>query len=244
MTALATLTRTEFRLWRREAANPLLGIVLPPALVLGLGAIPALREPAETFGGQRFIDYFIPGLLAVSLAVLGLQTLPTTLASYREKGILRRFSASPMRPASVLLVQMAINLVSAAVGAALMVVVAVVVFDVPAPRHPAAFGLTFVVGTAAVFAIGLVIAAVARTAKAAGGIGVVAFMLTLFFAGVYLPKFLLPEVIVRIGDYVPPGIGALQAAWTGDGPAWLQLVVLAAVAAVATVTAVRVFRWE
>lgn len=60
----------------------------------------------------------------------------------------------------------------------------------------------------------------------------------------YLPKFLLPEVIVRIGDYVPPGIGAFQAAWLGEGPAPDQLAAMAAVALLSTVAAARFFRWD
>jgi ABC-2 type transport system permease protein len=69
-------------------------------------------------------------------------------------------------------------------------------------------------------------------------------MLTQFFAGVYLPKYLLPEVVGRIGEFVPPGIGAFQGSWTGDGPAPLQLAVMAVIAVVAAAVAGRFFRWE
>ncbi len=163
-------------------------------MLAGLGAVPALREPAEVFGGLRFTEYFAPSLLAISIAVLGVQNLPTGLATYREKGILRRMSATPVSPFAVLVVQLLLNLVTVALGTVLMVAVAVGVFGVPAPRHPIGFALAFLCGTAAVFAIGLLIAAVAPRAKVATGIGTVVFMVTQFFAGVYLPKFLLPDV--------------------------------------------------
>jgi ABC-2 type transport system permease protein len=241
---LLALARAETRLFLRDPLTVLLGIGLPTVILAGLGAVPALREPADVFGGLRFTEYFAPSLLAVSIAVLGLQNLPTGLATYREKGILRRLSATPTSPATVLVVQLLINLVTAALGTALMVGVAVVVFDVPAPRHPTGFVLAFLLGTSAVFALGLLIAAVAPRARVATGIGSVVFMLAQFFAGVYLPKFLLPDVIVRIGEFVPPGIGAFQGAWTGDGPAPLQLAAMAVIAAAATATAVRFFRWE
>jgi ABC-2 type transport system permease protein len=196
------------------------------------------------FGGLRFTDYFAPSLLAVSIAVLGLQTLPTGLATYRERGILRRLSASPMHPSAVLFVQLVINVVTAAVSTLLMVAVAVLVFDVPAPRHPVEFVLAFLLGTSAVFSIGLLIAALAPRAKVAAGIGTVLFMLSMFFAGVYLPKFLLPDVVVKIGSYIPPGIGAFQDSWTGNGASSLQLAVMAVIALAATVAAARFFRWE
>lgn len=244
MTALMTLTRTEAKLFLRDPMTVLIAVLLPAAVLTGLGAVPALREPADVFGGLRFIDYFAPSLLAVSIAVLGLQTLPTGLASYREKGVLRRFSTTPMSPAAVLVVQLLITVTTAAVATVFMVGVAVLVFDVPFPRHPVGFLLAFVLGTAAVFALGLIVAAVAPRARVATGIGTVLFMLTMFFAGVYLPKYLLPDAIVRIGEFVPPGIGAFQGAWVGDGADPVQLAAMAVIALVATAVAARFFRWE
>ena len=241
---LLVLAKAEARLFLRDPLTTLLGVLLPAAVLAGLGAVPALRESSEIFGGQRFIDFFAPSLLAVSIAVLGVQNLPTGLATYREKGILRRLSATPVRPSAVLVVQLLLNLVTVALGTVLMVVVAVAVFDVPAPRHPLGFALAFVCGTAAVFAIGLLIAAVAPRARVAAGIGTVVFMVTQFFAGVYLPRFLLPDMIVRIGDFVPPGIGAFQGAWTGGGADPVQLAVMALIAIMATGLAARFFRWE
>jgi ABC-2 type transport system permease protein len=241
---LLALARAEARLFLRDPITVLLGVALPAAILAGLGAVPALREPADVFGGLRFTEYFAPSLLAISIAVLGLQNLPTALATYREKGILRRLSATPVSPGAVLVVQLLLNVVTAAVGTALMVAVAVVVFDVPTPRHPVGFALAFLCGTAAVFAVGLLVAALAPRARVATGVGSVVFMVTQFFAGVYLPKFLLPDVIVRIGEFVPPGIGAFQGAWTGDGADPAQLAVMALTALVATGLAARFFRWE
>jgi ABC-2 type transport system permease protein len=144
----------------------------------------------------------------------------------------------------VLVAQLVINVVTAALGTALLVGVAVVHLGMPAPRHPLGFALALLCGTSAVFALGLLVAAVAPRARVATGIGTVVFMATQFFAGVYLPKFLLPDVIVRIGEYVPPGVGAFQTAWTGDGAAPLPLATMVLIAVVATVVAARLFRWE
>jgi ABC-2 type transport system permease protein len=241
---LLALTRAEARLFLRDPLTTLLGVLLPAAVLAGLGAVPALREPSEVFGGVRFVDFLAPSLLAISIAVLGVQNLPTGLATYREKGILRRLSATPVSPFAVLIVQLVLNLVTVALGTVLMVAVAVGVFGVAAPRHPLGFALAFVCGTAAVFAIGLLIAAVAPRSRVAAGIGTIVSMVTQFFAGVYLPKFLLPEVIVRVGEFVPPGIGAFQGAWTGDGADPAQLAVMALIAIMATGLAARFFRWE
>lgn len=244
MIGLSSLARTETRLFLRDRI-PVAFVVTHPALVLAaLGAIPALREPSEKFGGLRFIEFFAPSLLVVSVALLGMQVLPVGLVTYRERGVLRRFAATPASPAGVLLVQLVINLVAAVVASVLMVAVAVLLLDVPMPRDPLGFAVAFALGVAAAFALGLVVAAMAPRTKVATGIGTVLFMVAMLFGGVYLPKFLLPDLILRIGEFVPPGVGAISDAWLGNGPQPAQLVGMAVIALAATLAAVRFFRWE
>ena len=98
-----------------------------------------------------------------------------------------------------------------------MFAVAHLVFGIPLPAHPLGFLAAIAAGTSAVFALGLVIAAVAPRARTATGAGTVLFLLVMFFAGVYLPKFLLPDVVLRIGEYVPPG----SRRWTTRGSAYV-----------------------
>lgn len=238
------LAVTELRLYLREPVTVFVAVLLPSVVLLALGAIPALRAPAPAFGGARFVDVFAPAMLAISIAMLGLQTLPAGLATYRERVVLRRLSTTPMRPSAVLGVQLAITVTTAAVSTAVMVAAAHVALDVPMPRHPAGFVLAFLLGTAAVFAIGLVVAAVAPRARTATAVGSLLFVLTQFFGGVYLPKFLLPDLVVRIGEFVPPGTGAFADAWTGSGPRWAPLAAMAVIALAASVLAARFFRWD
>jgi ABC-2 type transport system permease protein len=120
----------------------------------------------------------------------------------------------------------------------------VLAFGVPAPRHPIDFVLAVLLGVCAAFSLGLLIAAVAPRARTAGGIGGLAFMLTLFFAGTYLPNFMLPEVIVAIGTYVPPGVSSVKESWVGGGADPLVLVAMATTTVVASGLAARLFRWE
>jgi ABC-2 type transport system permease protein len=66
----------------------------------------------------------------------------------------------------------------------------------------------------------------------------------MFLGGVYLPRYLLPEVLIEIGNYTQPGVQGLQDAWLGTAPQLLPLVVLAGITVVVGTVAARVFRWE
>ncbi len=244
MNTFAKITATEAKLFLRTPMWAVTGLLLPTGVLLAVGLIPGMTEPSEITGGYRFIDLWVPSLIVISIGTLALQSIPAAVATYREQGVLRRLATTPVHPAYLLGAQLLVHVVVALAGIALTLGIAAAVFDVPLPKHPLAFAVTLLLGIVSVFALGLLAAAVARTAKSAGGIAAIAFLPIMFFGGVYLPRPLLPEVLRRIGDYLPPGAQPLQDAWVGPGVQPLQLVVLAAFAAIGTAAAARLFRWE
>ncbi|MFF1607789.1 ABC transporter permease [Amycolatopsis sp. NPDC058278] len=244
MSTFTKITATETKLFLRSPLTAVVGLLLPSGLLLGIGAIPGMTKPSEAAGGYRFIDAWVPSLIVVTLAALALQSIPGAIATYREQGVLRRLATTPAHPANLLGAQLLIHVVVALAGIGLVLGLADAVYDVPMPKHPLVFLLTLVLGVVSMFALGLITASIARTAKSAGGLAMVSFVPIMFFGGVYLPRPLLPEVLRRIGDYVPPGSQALQDAWVGTGVQPLQLVVLAGFAVFGTALAAKLFRWE
>jgi ABC-2 type transport system permease protein len=240
------LTLSELRLFLREPMIAFFGIAFPTLLVVILGCIPSFREPSADLGGLRVIDLYVPIALALILAMLGLQATPAVLATYREKGILRRLATTPARPAALLGAQLVMSVLTAVASAVLVMLVGRFVFDVPFPAHLAAYALVFLLSAGAVFAIGLLVAARAPSAKAAGAIGSLLFFPTMFFAGLWAPREVLPGPIQRIADFTPLGAGerALHETATGSAPALISLAVLAAYVVVFGGTAAKSFRWE
>ncbi|MDT7783712.1 MAG: type transport system permease protein [Pseudonocardiales bacterium] len=234
----------EARLFVRDRLNSLFSLVFPSLLLLGLGAIPALRTPDPKFDGLRFIDSYLSSIIVFTLVFIGIQRLPAVVATYREKGVLRRLATTPMHPARLLIGQLVVNFAAAILSVLLTIVVAYVVFDVDLPHHPLGLACAVLLGGTGTLALGLVIAALAPNARAAGGWATVVFMLLMFFGGVYLPRFMLPSVVVKIGSYSPPGVEALQQAWLGTAPDWRHLAIMGLVSLVAGTVAARTFRWE
>lgn len=234
----------ETKLYLRDYGTVFFTLALPAIVLAVLGAIPALRQPDDLFGGQSFIAYFTPSLLVMTIATVGVSALPTVLATYRERGVLRRLGTTPASPASLLAAQLVLNLAVAVVSAVLLIVIARLAFDVPLPEHLPGFVVAFVLGTAALFALGLLVAAVSRSTRMATGLVTVVFMLTMFFGGAYLPRFLLPNFLARMGEFLPPGVQGLADAWAGSAPQAAQLAIMAAVALVSGAVAAKIFRWE
>ncbi|GAB2965994.1 ABC transporter permease [Saccharothrix stipae] len=238
------IVNTEWKLFLREPSMVVFAVLFPTILLLVLGAIPALRTPDPNFGDQRFIDSYMSSLVVITLAFLGLNKLPSTVATYREKGVLRRFSTTPVHPARLLVAQVLVNVIAGVISIVLLMVVARAVFGIDLPHHPLGFLVTCLLGMLSLSALGLLVAAWAPNARSAGGWATVVFMLVMFFGGAYLPRFLLPDLLNTIGEYLPPGVGALQESWLGVAPDPVHLGVLTLVTLVAGTVAAKSFRWE
>src|SRR5262249_18343299 len=151
--------------------------------------------PDPALGGQRWIDLFVPSLVVITLGTLGVQTLPIRLATYRDKGVLRRLATTPAHPARLLIAQLVIDAASSVVALVLLIAVGHIAFAIPLPANPIAYVAAFLLGMTALFAIGLLVAATAPSARVATAIALPLFFAVMFLGGVYLPRVLLPDVL-------------------------------------------------
>ncbi len=134
MNETLALIRTEAKLLFREPISWLAAIALPSAVLVIFGGLFAGQGPDPGLGGLRFIDVFVPSLVVITVGTLGIQTLPIRLATYREKGVLRRLSTTPAHPMRLLTAQLVTYLATALMALALLIVVARIVYDVPFPH--------------------------------------------------------------------------------------------------------------
>jgi ABC-2 type transport system permease protein len=241
------LTLAEGKLFVRDPIALFFGLVFPAVLLLALGSfMPGFDEAYDDFGGLRLIDVYAPVTLALGLATLGFVTLPPILATYRQFGILRRLRTTPVQPAQLLWAQLVVHMVVAVLASVAAVVVAVLAFDVVVPEQPLWFVVSFVLAAASVFALGLLVGAIARSTSAGQAIGMATYFPMLFLAGVWVPRDVMPDGLRTVSDLTPLGSGvqAMHDSWFGFTPSATHLGVMLAYAVVVAAVAVRLFRWE
>ncbi|BAL91563.1 putative ABC transporter permease protein [Actinoplanes missouriensis 431] len=246
MNVFAKLVATEFRTAFREPVYLFFAALFPVVLIAILGAVPAFREPSAEFGGLRTVDVYAGIVIALSVAMIGLQGMPTVLANYREKGILRRLATTPVRPVALLGAQLVFSAITVVFSSILVFVVAGLAYGVPLPESPIAFLLAVVLAVAGVFAVGLLIASLAPSGKAANAIGLILFFPLMFLAGLYAPREVMPDVVQTIADYTPLAAGErlMHEAMTGHWPNLLSVTVLVGYLLVFGAAAAKLFRWE
>jgi ABC-2 type transport system permease protein len=244
--AFGQIVLNEARLtWRRPVAL-VGGVGIPVLLLVIFGELPSFHQAAATLGGYTAFDLYVPVLIVFGLAMLALLGLPMPIASYRELGVLRRLSTTPVPPSWLLAAQATVQLCIALASLAVILVTSVTEFGAPAPKSPAGLTLSLAVSIAGLFPIGLAITAIARTANAASVIGRLAFFPLMFFAGLWLPRALMPNLLADISNYTPLGaaVQAIQDSILQGFPPAAPLLVLAGYALVFAFGARRLFRWE
>jgi ABC-2 type transport system permease protein len=236
MDQLSRLTLIELKLVLRDPISLFFVLTLPLGFLLIFGL--------TAQGGP--IDLYLPSMqVTLALGMTGLFTLPTYLAAYREKGILRRMSTTPVHPTFLLIAQLVVNMVLALVALALLIGLSKIVLGIALPQNIVGFLGGFFLGVSAMFSVGLLIAAVASGGRAASALGALLLYPSLFLAGAWLPRSRMPEWLARIGDYTPLGATQqiLQTAWIGGTPQVFQLLMMATITMVLSLVATRVFRW-
>jgi ABC-2 type transport system permease protein len=247
-----TLFRTELRVWLRDPTAVFFALVFPSLLLLGLGlAIPAFSEPMvdapPPWDEAPGVTSYLPTILALAVGTISLTTMPVQFATFREKGILKRLSTTPMPPQNLIGAHMVINVLALVVSAGAAVVGGMVVLGVPLAADPLVVLLVLVLSTTAMFSLGLLVAAQAEKGSTASGLGMLIYFPSLMFSGVWVPLDVMPDWMREIGLYLPLGASAqgLTAGWFGtDGFPLAQVLVLAGWTLVLFPLGVKVFRWQ
>ncbi|MGP9537738.1 ABC transporter permease [Brachybacterium sp. AOP43-C2-M15] len=242
--SLLIMVRSETKMVCRDVA----GLITPlglPLLILLTSASAASQE--VIVDGRTALDLFVMPLVVVMvLAIIGVLNMPSFLAYYRRSGILRRLAVTPASPMMVLVAQTIVSVLQSVIGIGVAAGVAVVAFGANPPIHGAAALGAVALTAAAMYAVGMIVAAVAPSPSSAVAIGLVGFLGLGALGGMFGGRDALPEPVAEIGALLPFGAGvdALSAAWAGQAIEASSLLALAVTIVVGAAVAALLFRWE
>ncbi len=234
MTRLAPLIVTEARLLVRDWTVLVFAFVFPPLVMLILAGVFG-TQPTSGFGWRRPDDYYVTASIGVPVIALALVGLPVTLASYRERGILRRFEAFGISPATVIAAQAVVSCGLVVLGVAVVLALAVPTYGIPHIVHPGQTLVGLAAGTLTLVMLGIAVGLAAPTARAAQAIGLLAFFPLYLLGGGGPPKGAMTGAMQSISDALPSAIPAISDPWLGLSGQGSQLAVLAGWAVAALV---------
>lgn len=245
------LVRTEARVWSRDPASVFFGLLFPSVMIVALTLMhPGFGEPLGlpgAFARVTGVQLLLPVVIAMAVATPFMTVLPATFGALREKGVLRRFSGSPMRPQALLVAHFLINMAVVTVASAAAVAVAHLAWGLTMPNDLGTVVLAFVLGSASIAALGIVVAARAPRAAVASGVGSTLFFLLLITSGMFGgPGPLMNDTLATVSQFSPLGAAtqAMTTGWFESGFPLLQMLVMLGWTAVLLPLGVKLFRWR
>src|SRR5258708_37216840 len=233
-TAVGRLVRTELTLMTREPLTVIFVFVFPVVTMLIIGGSFG-TTPTVAFDWVNPSHWYVASYLTVVIAATGLIMVPVHLASYRERGVLRRFAAAGFPRWSFALAQLVTGLVAVAAGSAILLVVAAPVYGLPPMHQMGRVVAAFALGAVAFVGIGGLLGAVLPSARAAQAAGLVLFFPLFLLGAGGPPPHVMGSALRGIAGYLPLTwlTNAVRGPWLGLGTATGSLALVAMVAIVA-----------
>lgn len=241
------MTVIEAKLFLREPMAAFFTLVFPLMLLFLFGAIYG-NEPAGIFGGRGTMDVSVPAYIAMIVSTVGLLSIAISVTSYREKGILRRYRTTPLRPYVILLDTVLVNYIMTLAGTALLILAGTLTYNLRFDGNVFLFLFAFTLGSLSFFSLGFLIASLAPTTRVAQVAGMVIFYPMLFLSGAAIPIEIMPESIRTAASFLPLTyvVDLLQATWFGE-PLSGQItgiLILSGILIGGVIVSALTFRWE
>ena len=207
----------------------------------------SLKEMTEK--GSRYIDFLIPGLLGMNLMGTGMWSIGFSIVNSRQRRILKRFVATPMRRWEYLLAQFVGRLAFLVLEVSVLLAAARFLFGVPMRGAIITMALVCVVGAFAFASLGLLVAARPKTVEGVSGLMNLVMMPMWILSGTFFSTERFPEAMQPIVQLLPLTAlnNALRAVMI-EGAALVELsgelLVVGGWGLIGFVLAIKLFRWQ
>lgn len=247
MKAFNTMLKTELKLSLRGMDMFIFAICVPLVMLIILGIIYG-NKPAFEGAGYTFLEQSFSALATISICAGGVMGLPLVVSEYRSRKILKRYKVTPISPALILMVQVAIYTLYAIASLALLYLTAKLFFGYQFHGSVATFFGGYLLVIVSMFSIGMMVGGIAPNTKMAGAIASILYFPMLIFSGATLPYEVMPTALQKIANVLPltQGIKLLKSASLGlNGDNMLvPLLIMAVIAIVCICVSLKCFRWE
>lgn len=152
---------------------------------------------------QTYFDFLLPGVVALAIMQMSVFSVAFVFADYKEKGVLKRLLATPLRPFQFVTANVITRLLIAVAQAAILIAVGVLLF------HAHVIGSYFLVllcvllGSIMFLGLGFTISGIANTVESVPAIANLVVFPMLFLGGTFFPLTSMPNWLQHVVKYLP-----------------------------------------
>jgi ABC-type multidrug transport system permease subunit len=221
------------------------------ALQTALGRTNPVKEEMTQSSepGARYIDFLIPGLLGMNLMNSGMWGIGFAVVDMRQRKLLKRFIASPMRRTDFLLALGSSRLVLMIIEVALLLGFGVLVFHMKVEGSLLAILLVAGLGAVSFGGVGLLTASRAQKIESVSGLINLVMMPMWIFSGVFFSYERFPKIVLPLIKALPltalnDALRAIILQGASLSSQWMQLAVLVLWGGLSFLLALKWFRWS
>jgi ABC-2 type transport system permease protein len=208
----------------------------------------AVRDETAVARGARYVDWLVPGLLGMQLLSGGLWGTAWNIVNARQRQLLKRLAATPMRRRHFLLSFRVAGLLLVPLQVVVLLVFARVFFGVTVHGSHLAVMALSLLGSWSFAGLGLLCASRAQNAETANGLINLVTLPMFVVSGVFFSSSRFPEVLHPFIRLLPlSAFNDALRALVNDGATlasqWSPLLVLVAWGVLSSALALRLFKW-
>ena len=202
-----------------------------------------------TISGTRYIDFLIPGLIAMGVMMSSLWGVSYAIIERRSKKLLRRMVATPMKRSNFLIALITVRLLMNFVEAGLLLLFSWLVFNITIQGSVAALLAIFIAGNIAFAGISILLSS--HTAKTEIGNGLVnavsmpmMVLSGIFFSYHNFPEWAVPSIRMFPLTMMTDGIRSIMIEGAGFAEIALPVSILSGMGILFFVAGMKIFKWH
>lgn len=151
----------------------------------------------------KYIDFLMPGILGMSLMQMAVFGVAFVFADYKEKGILKRLLATPMKPFQFVSSQVITRLIVALAQSAILIAAAMLLLHTHVYGSWLLIGMIAILGSVMFLGLGFAISGVANNVDSVPAIANLIVFPMMFLGGTFFPIDSMPDWLQGIVRYLP-----------------------------------------
>lgn len=243
--------RVEYRFDRARTESRTARLLVDEALQRSMGRRDAVASTDALISerGSRYIDFVLPGLLAMNLMGSGMWGIGFSIVDARKKKLLKRFVATPMRRYHYLASFLLMRLFLMVIEVTVITLFGYFAFGVPMRGSLVAFAVACLLGALVFGSLGLLVASRARTIEAASGLMNLLMLPMWVASGVFFSAGNFPDAVQPVIQALPltavvDSVRGIMIQGLGWGALAPEFAIVTSWLVLSFGIALRIFRWR
>ncbi len=204
-TQTVTVLENVGQLQQAKTAQSIMNEILDHTTLAVSGAPTLFELKTEQVSARntKYIDFLLPGIVGMALMQMAVFSVAFVFADYKEKGILKRLIATPMKPQQFVTAQVITRLIVALMQTAILILVGVWLLHTHVYGSLWLITLIAILGGVMFLGLGFTISGFANTVESVPAIANLIVFPMLFLGGTFFPIDGMPVFLQHIVRYLP-----------------------------------------